>query len=300
MDRINSRHHSALAEQNKQPAGSALAMGRSQRWSLLLTRGIFALLASTFLLFIAIPLVSLLFHEPPAQVWAALLQPDIFQALQLSLVTTTLSTVLAALFGLPVAYVLARYAFPGHAILEILVTLPTVLPPVVAGVALLLAFGRVGLIGHYLAPSGITIPFTTVAVVMAQTFVAAPFFINSARAGLEQLDKRYEQAAYTLHASPFYTFRRVVLPLIRPALFSGLGLAWTRSLGEFGATITFAGNFPGVTQTMPIAVYMASESDLDTAIALSILLLAVSFGLLLALRLIRPTLDGERRATTVP
>jgi molybdate transport system permease protein len=246
------------------------------------------LLACIFFLFIAIPLTSLLIQEPPAQLWSALLQPDIFQALQLSLLTTTLSTFFAVLFGLPVAYILARYTFPGHAILEILVTLPTVLPPVVAGVALLLAFGRVGLIGHYLAPFGITLPFTTVAVIMAQTFVAAPFFINSARAGLEQLDRRYEQAAYTLRASPFYTFRRVVLPLIRPALFSGIGLAWTRSLGEFGATITFAGNFPGVTQTMPIAVYIASESDLDTAIALSVVLLAVSFGILLALRLTRP------------
>jgi molybdate transport system permease protein len=246
-----------------------------------------ALLASSFFLFIAIPLASLLFHEPPAALWSALLQPDIFQALQLSLLTTTLSTVFAVLFGLPVAYILARYTFPGHAILEILVTLPTVLPPVVAGVALLLAFGRVGLIGRYLAPFGITLPFTTVAVIMAQTFVAAPFFISSARAGLEQLDRRYEQAAYTLRASPFYTVRRIVLPLIRPALFSGIGLAWTRSLGEFGATITFAGNFPGVTQTMPIAVYIASESNLDTAIALSVVLLAVSFGILLALRLTR-------------
>ena len=295
MDRINHRR-SALVEQNQ---GGALAMQRSSRligWSLWLTRGVFALLASLFILYIGIPLVSLLVHEPPAQLWSALLQPDTFLALRLSLVTTVLSTALAAVFGLPVAYLLARCAFPGHAILDVLVTLPTVLPPVVAGVALLLAFGRVGLIGHYLTPFGITLPFTTVAVVMAQTFVAAPFFINSARAGLEQLDKRYEQAAYTLHASPFYAFRRVVLPLIRPALFSGLGLAWTRALGEFGATITFAGNFPGITQTMPTAVYLASESDLDTAIALSVLLLAVSFGLLLALRLIRPALDGEKRS----
>jgi molybdate transport system permease protein len=142
-----------------------------------------------------------------------------------------------------------------------------------------------GLLGRYLNMIGITIPFTTVAVVMAQTFIAAPFFVNSAKAGFEQLDRRYELAAYTLRASPFYTFRRVVLPLIRPALLSGIGLAWARALGEFGATITFAGNFPGTTQTVPIAVYIASETDLDKAIALAVVLLAVSFGLLLALRI---------------
>ncbi len=140
---------------------------------------------------------------------------------------------------------------------------------------------------------GITIPFTTVAVVMAQTFVAAPFFINSTKAGLEQLDRRYEMAAYTLRASPFYAFRRVVLPLIRPALLSGIGLSWARALGEFGATITFAGNFPGTTQTMPIAVYIASESDLDKSIALSVVLLAVSFAILLALRIGRGYVEAR-------
>ncbi len=253
-------------------------------WSRWPARILVGFLAAIFFLFVTIPLASLLFHEPPASVWNEILQPDIFQALQLSLVTTTLSALLSVIFGLPVAYVLARTNFFGRQFLETLVTIPTVLPPVVAGVALLLTFGRVGLLGYYLNLLGITIPFTTVAVVMAQTFVSAPFFVNSAKAGLEQLDRRYEQAAYTLRASPFYTFRRVVLPLIRPALFSGIGLSWARALGEFGATITFAGNYPGTTQTMPIAVYIASESDLDKAIAISVVLLAVSFGVLLALR----------------
>ncbi|BCL82337.1 molybdate ABC transporter permease [Ktedonobacteria bacterium brp13] len=243
-----------------------------------------ALLASLFFLFLGIPLVALLIREPPAALWSEFQQPEIAQALLLSLVTTTISTLCAVTLGLPVAYVLARYRFPGRSLLETLVTLPTVLPPVVAGVALLLAFGRVGLLGQYLSLLGITIPFTTAAVVMAQTFIAAPFFINSARAGLEQMDRRYEMAAYTLRATPLYMFRRVMLPLIRPALFSGIGLAWARALGEFGATITFAGNFPGTTQTMPIAVYLASETDLDQAIALAVALLAVSFGILIALR----------------
>ncbi|HZO73338.1 MAG TPA: ABC transporter permease [Ktedonobacteraceae bacterium] len=244
-----------------------------------------AVLASLFLLFLGVPLVALFFREPPAAIWAGMIEPDVFQALQLSLVTTCLSTAVAVLFGLPVAYLLARTDFPGRGLAETLVVMPTVLPPVVAGVALLLTFGRMGLIGHYLDLVGITIPFTMVAVVMAQVFIAAPFFVNSARAGFEQLDRRYEMAAYTLRASPFYTFLHVVLPLIRPALLSGIGLAWARALGEFGATITFAGNFPGVTQTMPIAVYVATQSDLNKAIALSVVLLAVSFGVLLALRI---------------
>ena len=242
------------------------------------------ILAGSFFLFLGIPLASLLLREPPTLLWASMQQPEVVEALQLSILTTSISTLLTVLFGLPVAYVLARMHFPGRKLLETLVTLPTVLPPVVAGVALLLTFGRMGLIGHYLSPLGISIPFTTVAVVMAQMFVASPFFVNSARAGLEQLDTRYEQAAYTLRASPFYAFRRVVLPLIRPALLSGAGLAWARALGELGATITFAGNFPAITQTMPIAVYIAAETDIDTAVAISVVLLAVSFGVLLALR----------------
>ncbi len=249
-------------------------------------------LAGSFFLFLGVPLVALLFHEPPELLWAAMRQPEVLQALQLSIFTTSISTFLTVLFGLPVAYVLARMQFPGHNLLETLVTLPTVFPPVVAGVALLLTFGRFGLIGHYLTPLGLTIPFTTPAVILAQMFVSSPFFINTAKAGLEQLDRRYEQAAYTLRASPLYAFRRVVLPLIRPALLTGIGLAWARALGELGATITFAGNFPGVTQTMPIAVYIAAESDLDTAVALSVVLLAVSFGLLLALRIGRERVVG--------
>lgn len=255
---------------------------RLSRWP---ARVLVAILAGSFFLFLGIPLAALLFREPPALLWQLIQQQEALQALQLSLVTTTVSTFLAVLFGLPVAYILARTHFPGRKLLETLVTMPTVLPPVVAGVALLITFGRFGLLGRYLSPLGITIPFTTVAVVMAQVFVSSPFFINSAKAGLEQLDLRYEQAAYTLRASSFYTFLRVVLPLIRPALLAGAGLAWARALGELGATITFAGSFPGITETMPIAVYTVAETDLESAVALSVVLLAVSFGILFALRL---------------
>ncbi len=257
------------------------------RWPARLLVGV---LAGSFFLFLGIPLAALIIREPPAMLWQAMQQPEAIEALQLSIVTTCISTLLSVVFGLPVAYILARLRFRGRAFLETLVTMPTVLPPVVAGVALLITFGRFGLLGRYLSPLGITLPFTTVAVVMAQMFVSAPFFINSAKAGLEQLDRRYELAAYTLRASPLYTFRRVVLPLIRPALLAGAGLAWARALGELGATITFAGNFPGITETTPIAVYIAAESDLDAAVSLSVVLLAVSFGVLLALRLGRSSI----------
>lgn len=261
-------------------------------WSRWPARLLVGVLAGSFFLFLGIPLAALVIREPPALLWQSISQPEAIQAVQLSIITTSISTLLTVVFGLPVAYMLARLRFPGRAVLETLVTMPTVLPPVVAGVALLITFGRFGLLGRYLSPLGITLPFTTVAVVMAQMFVASPFFINSAKAGLEQLDRRYELAAYTLRASPLYTFRRIVLPLIRPALLSGIGLAWARALGELGATITFAGNFPGTTETTPIAVYITAESDLESAVALSVVLLAISFGLLLALRLGRNRIQG--------
>ncbi len=257
----------------------------SRPWTRWPARLLVGVLAGSFFLFLGLPLAALIIREPPAMLWQAIQQPEEIEALQLSIVTTCISTLLSVVFGLPVAYILARLRFRGRAFLETLVTMPTVLPPVVAGVALLITFGRFGLLGRYLSPLGITLPFTTVAVVMAQMFVSSPFFINSAKAGLEQLDRRYEMAAYTLRASPLYTFRRVVLPLIRPALLSGAGLAWARALGELGATITFAGNFPGTTETTPIAVYITAESDLEAAVSLSVVLLAVSFGVLLGLRL---------------
>src|SRR6266516_3467127 len=257
----------------------------SRPWTRWPARLLVGVLAGSFFLFLGLPLAALIIREPPAMLWQAIQQPEEIEALQLSIVTTCISTLLSVVFGLPVAYILARLRFRGRAFLETLVTMPTVLPPVVAGVALLITFGRFGLLGRYLSPLGITLPFTTVAVVMAQMFVSSPFFINSAKAGLEQLDRRYEMAAYTLRASPLYTFRRVVLPLILPALLSGAGLAWARALGELGATITFAGNFPAITETMPVAVYTATESDLEAAVSLSVVLLAVSFGVLLGLRL---------------
>ena len=256
-----------------------------KRWTSWPARIFVGILAGSFFLFLGIPLAALILREPPALLWDLIKQPEVLQALQLSIVTTFVSIFLTVLFGLPVAYVLVRTRIPGRKFLQTLVTMPTVLPPVVAGVALLITFGRFGLVGRYLAPLGITIPFTTTAVVMAQMFVSSPFFVNSARAGLEQLDSRYESAAHTLRASEFYTFRRVILPLIRPTLLAGAGLAWARALGELGATITFAGSFPGVSETMPIAVYNAANTDIDSAVALSVVLLAISFARLISLQI---------------
>jgi molybdate transport system permease protein len=181
--------------------------------------------------------------------------------------------------------VLARSAWPGISLLRALVTLPLVLPPVVGGVALLLALGRRGLVGQYLDSwFGITLPFTTAGVVVAETFVALPFLIVTVEGALRTADRGLEEAAATLGSRPFATFRRVTLPLIAPSLIAGSVLCWARALGEFGATITFAGNFPGRTETMPLAVYLALESDPDAAIALSLVLLVVSIAALTLLR----------------
>ncbi len=241
-----------------------------------------------FLSLLVLPMLSLLIRIPPGALPGRLSNPLIVQALRLSLVTSCVSTALVFVLGLPLAYLLAMRAFPGKRVLEVLIDLPMVLPPTVAGVGLLLAFGRAGLAGRGAAALGITIPFTTLAVVLAQMFVAGPFLINTARAGLEEVDAKYLRAASTLRASPRYTFLRVALPMSFPSLVAGAAMTWARALGEFGATIIFAGNLPGRTQTMPLAVYIALESDLDAAVALSVILLLVSFGLLLALRSARP------------
>jgi molybdate transport system permease protein len=284
---MSQAHPEALGGGAARPSPSATPVRRRQKaggtWKGWLTVGALVLLSTVFFLYLLVPIIALIFHAPPSQIWEQMKQPDVLEALKLSFVTTAISTVLAVIFGLPAAIVLAKGTFPGHRLLETLATLPTVLPPTVAGLALLLAYGRSGLIGQYLWTYGIRIPFTTTAVVMAQLFVAAPFFVNTARAGLEQLQGRYETAAYTLRASRLQAFRSVVLPLTSPVLLTAVGLAWARALGEFGATITFAGNFPGVTQTLPIAVYISSQSNFDKSIAVSVILLAVSFAVLTTL-----------------
>jgi len=236
------------------------------------------LASSLLLLYIALPLAALVFAFPPAELAARLASPMALQALWLSVRTTLVATALAAVLGTPLAYLLARYSFQGRDVLDTVVDLPITIPPVVAGVALLLAFGRRGLLGRHLEVLGVSVAFTTVAVVMAQLLIASPFFVKAARAGFETVDTRLEAAARTLGASPWRVFWTVTVPLARPALVSGLVLAWARALSEFGATMMFAGNFPGRTQTLTLAVMTALESDLQTAVAVS----AVSLGLALS------------------
>jgi molybdate transport system permease protein len=236
------------------------------------------------LVLLGFPLLSLLFRVSPVELLARLQTPVVMSALRLSLITSVSSAIVVIILGLPVALLLASSKFPGKRVLEVVINLPMVLPPTVAGLGLLLAFGRSSVLGSVLSVAGISIPFTTFAVVLAQTFVAAPFFINTARAGFESIEPRYLQAAATLRASPGYTFFHVVLPLSLHSLVAGAAMSWARALGEFGATITFAGNMPGRTQTMPLAVYIALQTDVKSAVALSVILLAVSFGLLFVLR----------------
>ncbi|MFI0349515.1 ABC transporter permease [Actinomadura sp. 9N407] len=241
-----------------------------------------ALLALAFLV---LPLAGLLIRAPWSTLGTRLAEPQVLEALRLSLVSATLATVLCLLFGVPLAWLLARVPFRGARLVRALVTVPLVLPPVVGGVALLLVLGRRGLVGQWLdATFGITLPFTTAGVVLAETFVAMPFLVISVEGALRAADLRYEEAAATLGATRWTTFRRVTLPLVAPGVAAGAVLCWARALGEFGATITFAGNFPGRTQTMPLAVYLALESDPQAAIVLSLVLLAVSVLVLVALR----------------
>ncbi|MFD8569136.1 ABC transporter permease [Streptomyces sp. NPDC057694] len=237
------------------------------------------------LAFLVLPLIALLVRTPWSDLPDQLTSASVWQALRLSLLCASAATVVSLVIGVPLAWLLARVEFPGRGVVRALVTLPLVLPPVVGGVALLSALGRNGVVGQWLDSwFGITLPFTTAGVVVAEAFVAMPFLVISVEGTLRAADPRFEEAATTLGASRFTAFRRVTLPLIAPGIAAGSVLAWARALGEFGATITFAGNFPGRTQTMPLAVYLALQSDPEAAIALSLVLLAVSVAVLAGLR----------------
>lgn len=241
--------------------------------------------AALALAFLVLPFVALLGAAPWSALPELVASPAVREALWLSVQSSTAATVLSVLLGVPLAWLIARADVPGAGLLRAVVTLPLVLPPVVGGVALLMLLGRRGLLGRHLdAWFGVTIPFTTVAVVIAATFVAMPFLVVSVEGALRSTDARLEEAAATLGASRWYTFRRVTLPHVAPAVAAGAVLCFARALGEFGATITFAGNFPGTTRTMPLAVYLALEQDPDAAIALSLVLVAVSLLVLLLLR----------------
>ncbi len=241
--------------------------------------------AAVGVLLFAIPLAGLVWRAPWSTAWAVLRSEPAGDALRLSLVTSLSATAVALALGVPLAWVQARVDYPGKRLVRALTTLPMVLPPVVGGVALLLALGRRGLVGSELDRIGVNLPFTTAGAVVAETFVAMPFLVLTLEAAFRSADRRLEEAARTLGAGRFTVFRRVTLPLVAPSLVAGTVLCWARALGEFGATITFAGNLQGTTQTLPLFVYVKLEgSNPDSAIVLSLVLLLISVVVLVALR----------------
>lgn len=266
--------------------GRRRSVGRS--WLLLV-------LSVPMLAFLLAPLLSLVLRTSPAELLANVLDPVVAQAIWLSMVTTSTTLLVSVVFGLPLAYLLARRQFRGRGVLDTLVDLPMVLPPSVAGIALLLAFGRRGVFGQLLGGAGVEIAFTQVAVVMAQTFVAAPYFIRAASAGFANVDRELEQAAALDGAGGRQVFGLITLPMAGAALLGGAVMTWARALGEFGATIIFAGNFPGRTQTMPLAIYLGFELELDVALTLAVILLAASFWVLFVVKgLLRQRVYAEQ------
>ena len=242
------------------------------------------------ILLLGLPLLALFMRAAGRDFLGYALSETALAALRLSLFTSLISLSISLLIGTPLAYILARWEFPGRAALELLLDLPVVLPPSVAGLALLIAFGRRGIFGAWLSAIGISLPFTTAAVIIAQTFVSAPLFVRSARIGFAGIDPQLEEAAHVEGATQLQMFTLVMFPLAGRALISGAILAWTRALGEFGATILFAGNLEGVTQTMPLAIYLGFERNLDVAVVLSVMLVLVSIILLAIMR----RLDGNQ------
>ena len=235
--------------------------------------------------FVTLPLLALVVRAPWSSAGAVLASPGVASALRLSVICSLGATVCAIVLGVPLAWLLARHKFVGRSVVRTLVTLSLVLPPVVSGVALLMAFGRRGLVGRYLDQwFGIQLPFSTAGVIVAETFVALPFLVLTLDGAFRTNDRRLEAAAASLGASRWTTFRRITVPAVGPSMIAGAVLAWARALGEFGATIAFAGNLPGRTQTLPLAVYLALETDPGAAVLLSLVLVSVSFVVLFALR----------------
>ena len=243
--------------------------------------------ALLFVLFLLLPLVALLWRAiDRTSFWQYLDDPFVINALRLSLITTAITLAIAFVFGTPVAYLLARWRFRGRKLIETLIDLPIVLPPVVAGVALLMAFGRRGILGSELNALGITLPFTTLGVVVAQVFVAAPFYVRSARAGFATVPRDVEEAAQVDGASSWRVLLNISLPAAFPSVTAGIVLCWSRALSEFGATLLFAGNLEGKTQTMPLAIMSAFERSLGASLALSVILLLLSSFILFVSRLV--------------
>ncbi len=255
-------------------------------------RNSWQLLALPLLFFIAIPIVAIFLKVPYADFFQNLDQTQVLQAIRLSATTSVLSTFLILLLGTPVALLLTQRNHCLFRFIDTLIDLPTVLPPSVAGIALLMAFGRRGLLGAAFTALNVSIPFTTLAVVMAQTFIAAPLYIKAAAIGFSSIGIEMKEAAALDGATRWQTFRFILLPMAWTSLMSGSVMAWARALGEFGATIIFAGNFPGRTQTMPLAIYIGFEIDLNVALSLSVILVCFSFlTILLVKSLLHKRLD---------
>ena len=254
------------------------------RWLVLWRQVPLALASVPMLLFFLLPLVALVLRVPTDALLSNFVDPTVAQAIRLSLTTTLTTTLVVVLAGTPVAYLLARRRFPGRVLVDTLIDLPMLLPPAVAGIALLVAFGRRGLLGPYLDNANIELAFSTTAVIIAQLFVAGPFYVKTAITGFARVDREIEQAAAVDGAGAFGIFRRITLPLCWSTLFTGAVMTWARALGEFGATILFAGNFPGITQTMPLAIYIGFESDFQAALTLSVLLLIIAFLVLVVVK----------------
>ncbi|HZU06142.1 MAG TPA: ABC transporter permease [Chloroflexota bacterium] len=275
----DTRHAGAVPGRTVQPARLARRALPSPGSALLLVgAGLLALL-------ILAPVAAIFGRVLPSGLLLTTLgRPIVVEALRLTALTTLLTLLVALVLGTPTAWLLARWRFPGRVLLDSLIELPMVLPPAVAGIGLLMAFGRRGLFGPALEALGINLSFTTAAVVLAQVFVAVPFYVRSARSGFLAVDRELEIVAHTLGVSRWATFWRVTVPVALPSLLGGATMCWARALGEFGATIMFAGSFQGRTQTMPLAIYAALESDLEAALVLAAILVAVSFVVLLVLR----------------
>lgn len=273
-------------------------MTRDRQTAKIIKRHAWKLSLAPLLFFILIPIFSLTITISPSDFWEQIQQETVRQAIGMSLQTATCAMLLTVLLGTPAAYYLSRSQSPIHRLIDTILDLPTILPPAVAGVALLMAFGRKGLIGSLLLPLGISFPFTTPAVIMAQLFVASPFYIKAATMGFSKVECEMKKAAALDGANRWQIFRYIMVPMSWSSIVSGCVMTWARALGEFGATILFAGNFPGRTQTMPLAIYMGFESNMSTAVTLSIILVFTSFVILfLVKRILRPAYELERDDT---
>jgi len=266
-----------VSSQFRQKLGTRLGKRRHTKYKpgiLRLGLGLLLILVGAFL---ALPVLSLFLKSYAGFSLQTLKDPMVVDALSLSLFTSAFTVVVVVLLGTPISYVNSRFDYPGKEVIDSLIELPVVMPPAVAGIALLMAFGRMGVLGQYMNAWGLSIAFTTLAVVVAQVFVSAPFYLRQARISFEDVDLVYEEAARTLGATPVYAFFHVTMPIALNGLISGAIMTFARALGEFGATIMFAGNFQGRTQTMPLAIYTAMQGDLDVSLCLALILVALSF-----------------------